>query len=130
MSDTSPTAYDLFALTWITLADLLGTAATATVLRRAARRATVEAPELQELVIKREGLEYTYDVPESWRQAQHNQSLAALRALMDDLGPLLVDLTGSIVVSRLEQLVPLREQGVLSPEEVAKWLRSESPRQP
>ena len=130
MSDTSRTAYDLFALTWITLADLLGTAATATVLRRAARRATIEAPELQELVIKREGLEYTYEVPESWRQAQHYQSLAALRALMDDLGPLLVDLTGSVVVSRLEQLVPLREQGVLSPEEVAKWLRSEGPRQP
>jgi hypothetical protein len=119
---TSPTVLELFALVWATLADIVGSAATATLLRRAARLAASEMPELEQLVITREGLEYRYEVPQAWRNGDGE---SALRALIRALGPLLVDLTGPIVIRRLEQLEPLRARGVLSREEVAAWLTTE-----
>jgi hypothetical protein len=122
---TSPTVLELFALVWATLADIVGSAATATLLRRAARLAASEMPELEQLVITREGLEYRYEVPQAWRNGDGE---SALRALIRALGPLLVDLTGPIVIRRLEQLEPLRARGVLSREEVAAWLTTERQR--
>src|SRR5260221_10055887 len=56
----------LFALLWDGLADLLGTAASATLLRRAAQRAAPRDPELAELEIVRENLEYRYTLPSAW----------------------------------------------------------------
>ncbi|HTD76097.1 MAG TPA: hypothetical protein VK898_00570 [Chloroflexota bacterium] len=125
MSVPSPTGHDLFALLWATLADIMGTAATAMLLRRAARRAAADVPELEQLVISREGLEYGYAVPATWRQGQEGRSRAALRALVHELGPLLVDLTGPIVVGRLQELEPLLDAGVVSIEEVAAWLKAQ-----
>jgi hypothetical protein len=84
-------------------------------------------PELEALVISREGLEYRYEVPDAWRQAPEGQNMAGLRALMHELGPLLVDMTGPVVVRRLGQLEPLQKSGVLSAEEVAAWLTAEQP---
>src|ERR1051325_10337245 len=57
---------DLFTLVWDALADVLGTATTAAVLRRAARRAAPRCAELTELSISREKLEYRCTLPSRW----------------------------------------------------------------
>ncbi len=106
----------LFTLLWEALADVLGTAATATLLRRAARRAAHRYPELAELAISREKLEYRYTLPPAWAGGSVGTPLA-LRQLVAELRPLLVELTGMVVVRRLERIPELRERGVISPQE-------------
>src|SRR3954468_3503353 len=92
-----------FAVLWDALADILGAAATATLLRRAIKEAAARAA-LQGLTIDRDGFSYGYAVPECWQEAHGGQPLEALTAVMDVLRPLLVGLTGSVVVRRLERL--------------------------
>ena len=98
---------DLFALLWKGLADILGTAAAATLLRRAIQRATPRAPELSALSITRESLEYRYTLPSNWTSPVSDPS-GALSELAAELWPLLVDLTGSVVTQRLAQIPELR----------------------
>jgi len=102
---------DLFALLWQTLADVLGTAAAATLLRRAAQRALAASPELSGLEITRATLEYAYQVPEAWN-APGPQSSRPLCDLVRELRVLLIELTGSVVVARLLQVPELRELGI------------------
>jgi hypothetical protein len=109
-----PTAADLFALLWQALADILGTAAAATLLRRAAQRVTPSFPELAELSITRESLEYQYKVPKAWHEAA-SEPPQALRDLVRELWTFLIDLTGSVVVGRLTQISELRERGLVPP---------------
>ena len=59
----------LFAIVWDAVADVLGTAATAAIVRRAASRAATESPELADVVIRREKLEYRYTLPHAWSRA-------------------------------------------------------------
>lgn len=99
---------DLFAMLWDALADVLGTSATAALLRRAARGAMVRYPELVALVIVREDLEYRYAVPGAWDHRSGRAS-PALRQLVDELRPLLVEMTGTVVVSHLARVPELRE---------------------
>ena len=106
----------LFTLLWDALADVLGTAATATLLRRAAQRAAPRCPELNEVVISREKLAYRYTLPPAWADGAEGTPLA-LRELVAELRPLLVELTGPVVVRRLERIPELRERGVISPQE-------------
>ena len=106
----------LFTILWEALADVLGTAATATLLRRAARRAAARCPELAELAISREKLEYRYALPPAWAAGTDGTPLA-LRELVAELRPLLVELTGPVVVRRLERVPELRERGVIVPQE-------------
>jgi hypothetical protein len=103
----------LFTILWEALADVLGTAATATLLRRAARRAAPRCPELNELAISREKLEYRYTLPPAWAGGVEGTPLA-LRELVAELRPLLVELTGPVVVRRLERIPELRKRGVIS----------------
>jgi len=105
---------ELFTLLWDALADILGTAATATLLRRAARGATLRCAELDELAIARENLEYRYTVPPGW---ENGGPPIALRELVTELRPLLVELTGPIVLRRLEAIPELRQRGIISPQE-------------
>ena len=56
----------LFAIVWDAIAEVLGTAATAAIVRRAAGRAAPESPELVDVVIRRETLEYRYTLPHAW----------------------------------------------------------------
>jgi hypothetical protein len=105
----------LFTLLWESLADVLGTAATATLLRRAARRAAPRSPELTELAIVRDNLEYTYTLPSAWKEREEG-TLLALRELVGELRPLLVEMTGQVVVRHLEKIPELRERGILSPQ--------------
>jgi len=109
-------AAELFGLLWRGLADILGTAAAAALLRRAAQRALPRWPELAALCILRERLEYRYTVPSNWKSPVPSLP-GALSALTRELWPLLVDLTGSVVVQRLAQIPELRERGILPPAE-------------
>jgi hypothetical protein len=105
----------LFALVWDALAEVLGTAAVAAIVRRAARRAAVECPELVDLVVRRENLEYRYTLPHHWsataQAAERGQG--ALPALVGEIGRLLLELTGTVVINRLEQIPELRARGLV-----------------
>ncbi|HEV3189855.1 MAG TPA: hypothetical protein VGY54_05120 [Polyangiaceae bacterium] len=114
----------VFGLLWDALADLLGTAATATLLRRAARRAASRNPELAKVAIARENLEYRYTLPTTWNDwtkplssERPHDTQAALRDLVAELLPLLEELTGPIVVRHLAQIPELRERGIIPPQE-------------
>jgi hypothetical protein len=109
-------ARNLFALLWEGLADLLGTAATATLLRRAARRGAARNADLAELAIERQGLAWVYTCPPAWSGASPDD-LGGLRALIGELRPMLVEMTGSVVLRHLEQIRELRERGLLAPQE-------------
>jgi hypothetical protein len=93
----------LFERLWSTLADVLGTPAAAVLLRRAIKRAVVSAPELGGLAIHREELGYGYTLPVAW-EVDGPEPAASLRALVVELCPLLVELTGLVVVRRLARI--------------------------
>ncbi len=93
----------LFKLLWDALVDLLGTAATAAIMGRASRRAQRRAPELALLSFQRVDGEFIYRVPPTFERL--DSPPAAMRALLDDLRPLLVELTGAVALRRLA-LVP------------------------
>jgi len=104
----------LFKLIWDSVAEVLGTTATATLLRRAAQRAMARSPELGEFAIVRTDAGYTYTLPRALaRKLEHTP--VALRELVGELRPLLAELTGQIVVRRIDQIPGLQERGILSP---------------
>lgn len=109
---TTLTAGETFTILWRELADMLGTAAAASLVRRSAQRAETEWPELAALSITRESLEYRYDVPATWNEPAP-QLPRALRGLARELWTLLVELTGTVVVRRLAKNRELREQGLV-----------------
>ena len=112
-SDSAGTsAAELFALLWGTLADVLGTAATATLLRRSIKRAVDHTAWSEPLVVARNGLDYTYRLPEAWRQPGNDEAVDALRIVAAELKLLLIELTGPVVVARLGHLAPLRKWGI------------------
>jgi hypothetical protein len=85
---------------WLILIDVLGAPATAALLRRSIKRASVTSTGLEALVITREGFEYTYKVPLEW-QGGAQDGVSSLRALAHELSPLLLELTGKVIVERL-----------------------------
>ncbi len=105
-------AAELFDLLWESLADVLGTAASATLLRRAIKQAVSRTSWSEPVIVTRSGLDYEYRVPETWTQACSEEALGALRAVAAELRVLLVELTGPVVVRRLARLAPLRERGI------------------
>lgn len=107
---TSPA--ELFDLLWESLADVLGTAATATLLRRAIKRAASQTSWSEPVIVTRNGLDYEYRFPETWKQPGNEEALAALRVVAAELRGLLVELTGPVVVRRLGRLVPFRKLGI------------------
>jgi hypothetical protein len=105
-------AAELFNVLWEALADILGTATAATLLRRAAQRAARRFPELAALSIARESLEYRYVVPPAWKDTAPDPP-EPLCELARELWALLVDLTGSVVVNRLALVPELRDRGIV-----------------
>ena len=103
-------AVALFAIVWDALAETLGTAAAAAIVRRSAARARTASAELVELVIARENLEYRYTLPRAWSQESGS---IGLRALVAEIGKLLLELTGNVVIRRLEQIPELRAGGLV-----------------
>jgi hypothetical protein len=104
----------LFKLIWDSVAEVLGTTATATLLRRAAQRAMARSPELGEFVVVRTDAGYTYTLPRAL-VGKLERTPVALRELVGELRPLLAEMTGQVVLRRIEQIPGLQERGILSP---------------
>jgi hypothetical protein len=105
-------AAEPFDLLWESLADVLGTAASATLLRRAIKRAALRIPSSELVTVTRDGLDYTYRFPETWTQPGNEEALRTLRIVAAELRVLLVELTGPVVVRRLARLAPFRDLGI------------------
>jgi hypothetical protein len=104
--DPTRGAAGLFAIVWDTLTEVLGTAAVAAIVRRAVGRAAAESPELVDLVVLRENLEYRYALPRGWSE-NAEQGRIAFRRLVAEIGRILVELTGTVVIRRLEEIPEL-----------------------
>lgn len=96
----------LFRTLWSVLADLLGTAATAVLVERAARRALSRSQELSELAIERVDGTFEYMLPRSFDLAEG--APASLRELAVELRKLLAEMTGEVAVHHLAQHPALR----------------------
>jgi len=105
-------AAKLFDLLWESLADVVGTAATATLLRRAIKRASSQTSWPEPVTVARNGLDYEYRLPETWKQRGNEEAIGALRVVAAELRVLLVELTGPVVVRRLARLAPFRKLGI------------------
>src|SRR5437762_12232421 len=103
----------LFKLIWDSVSDVLGTSAAATLLRRAALRATPRSPELAEFTVLRTDAGYTYTLPRAL-VGKVERTPVPLRDLVGELRPLLVELTGQVVVRRLDEIPGLQERGIVS----------------
>ena len=103
----------LFSIIWEALADLLGTAAAAVIFRRAAKRAVGKSPELAQLEISVREREHRCTVPSPWREG--GETPPALQTLVDELMPLLLELTGGVAIRCLEQIPELRGRVRLGP---------------
>jgi hypothetical protein len=100
---------EAFTVLWDAIADTMGTATTATLFRRAVKRSKDKYPgalALGSLSITREGADYRYEVPAEW--CDEAIARAAVCALFSELRPLLVELTGLVVVRRVLELPELR----------------------
>lgn len=104
-----PSTADVFAILWSTLVDVLGSAAAAALLRRAARRARDRLPELGELRIVRERWGYRYVAPVSWHTQRLEDTPELSDMVLSELCPILQDLTGSLVVRQLEAVPELSD---------------------
>ncbi len=94
-----------FALVWDAIADVIGTAATAALLRRAAKRASARYPTLGELTIARRTFTPEYELPAAWLTAPTGAAtVEQFQALLDELVLLLHQLTGVVVLRRLAHL--------------------------
>lgn len=108
MSDAHPppsdgSAAQTFSAIWEALVDVLGSAAAATLVRRAISVAKSSSPGLNGLAVSRVGFEYRYAVPTAWT-TQPAITSEELRTLVRQLDPLLRELTGPVVVRRLRAL--------------------------
>lgn len=90
---------ELFDVVWRELSAVIGTTATAMLLRRAARNATNGAMETG-VTIVREGFEHRYTVPDAWNE-HGGATGAAVERIFRELRPLLVELTGPVLIRRL-----------------------------
>ena len=117
--DVELSAAALFAIVWDALADVLGTAGVAAIVRSAARRAAAESQELVDLVIARENFDYVYTLPGGWTATQENGPVA-LRVLVREIARLLMELTGTVLISRLEEIPALQAHGLVWRVEEAK----------
>lgn len=105
-------AAELFDLLWESLADVLGTAAAAILLRRATQQVAFRMADAERVIVARNGLEYEYRVPETWKRPGNDEAVDALRVVAAALRVLLVELTGPVVVNRLGRLAPFRKWGI------------------
>lgn len=103
----------LFDLLWESLADILGTATTATLLRRAIKQSAFKTSWTEPpITVARNGLDYEYRLVETWKQPDNQAALDDLRVLARELRVILVELTGAVVVRRLARLAPFKKAGI------------------
>ena len=115
MSAAHASAASLFVLIWRKLSTVLGTAATATLMRRAVRAAAIRRPDLglDGIIVVREDLEYRYALPDEWRTDASSPRAALAFLVRDQLAPLLAELTGPAGVRLLERIPELRREGIV-----------------
>ena len=113
-------AAELFDLLWESLADILGTAATSTLVRRALKQVASQTSWSEPVIVTRNGLEYEYRLPETWKQPGNEEAVGALRVVAAELRVLLVELTGAVVVARLGRLAAFRKSGINFSDEAPK----------
>ena len=113
-------AAELFELLWESLGDVLGTAAAATLLRRAIKRAAAQISSAESVIVVRNGPDYEYRLPDAWRQVGNEEALSALRVVAVELRMLLMELTGPVVVRRLARLASFRKLGIDFSDEAPK----------
>jgi hypothetical protein len=104
-------------LLWETLSNILGTAATATLIARALKRALPSTPGLAELSITTKHFTYDYLLPEGWCTRDDACGVAAVDRLLEELVPLLTTLTGHVVVRQLARLEPFAANRLLIEQE-------------
>ncbi len=107
-----PPAARLFELLWAGLSNVLGSATTATLLRRSikALEASASSP-FEGLQIKRVGLEYAYELPPAWHQ-HSPEPIEAFRTLVGELQGVLTGLTGEVVLRALDRIGGFAEAGI------------------
>ncbi len=115
ISPPEESAAALFGLLWESLADVLGTATTATLISRSIRYASARRASLGAISVTRDGFEYRFSLPADWSQ-DAPEAVDALRDLIAELCRLLVPLTGSIVVRRLQNVAEFGRRGLVSPQ--------------
>ena len=106
----------LFEHIWAALVDLLGSAATATLIRRSLKRAAERVPGLEGISVSRERFEYRYVLPRGWKDNPAG-ALEGLREVAGELQPLLLELTGSVVLHRLRGIPDLERCRVFRSED-------------
>jgi hypothetical protein len=110
-------AAGVFELVWSTLVSVLGTGATATMFRRAAKNAAANRPDLPALQgfdIVREGLDYGFVLPRSWSGVSEEACQALRYLVRKELCPLLQELTGPVVLRLLERQPELLRNGIIA----------------
>lgn len=104
----------LFDLLWENIADVLGAAATAALIRRSAKHVAERMPGSEGVKVTREGFTYRYVLPARWSE-RTDEPVEDLRALVRELMPLLAELTGPVVVRRIEALAEFQRCGLVHP---------------
>lgn len=102
----------LFAKIWDALVDVLGPAATATIVSQSARSAMLRSPVLAEIAITRVDGKYGYVLPRSFEGAIGG--FPPMNDLLDEIKVPLVQLTGQVVLRHLERIPELREWAALA----------------
>lgn len=115
IDSATKTAAELFEVLWTELVTVIGTAAAATLVRRAAKLACARRSELCELRVEREGWQYRYRLPAGWERQTVEQAPAFSELVQTELVPLLREFTGEIVLRRLARLPGLELPAVEEP---------------
>lgn len=109
-----------FRTLWNTLVGVLGTGATATLLRRAARRAARHRPDLAQLSgfdVIREEMTYRCVLPPSWSGNDEGSVQALAYLVQEELYPLLEELTGPVMIRLLERQPELARSRIVGAQE-------------
>lgn len=108
----------LFERLWDQLVGLISTPATAALMRRALKHASARMPAAALPAVRRDGLEYTYTLPDAWRERARADGLETLRRLvLDELYPLTRELTGAVIARHLARDRALVAAGLAGQEE-------------
>lgn len=95
---TGGSVREIYGLLHDTLSEVIGRTATEALMRRALRRASSQDPDLGALVRR----SAAGDAPTQW-WSDERRGMRYLGAVMRELWPLLIEITGPIVVARLER---------------------------
>jgi hypothetical protein len=114
----APRPSALFALLWQTLSNLIGTPATATLLRRGLKRAAQRRPVLAAVDITRAEHDYVFTLPQDWEGGEEEAAREDLRALFVELHALARQFTGSVIIRRLKAVKEFAALQPSSPEDM------------